>query len=449
MISIRYFCLAIAVSQLAVHTNSDENAVELNIFFAIANMLKGAKLEDATATDIEQDYLTAWKEIQAIYIATSSETFYDKGPVVGEKDQPTGKGKTMEYDPHWASTTRKELTNLKVAGPEGKEVDKYTRKHRTDFPEETAHKLDRLYSIVTNIHAATATTQQTITAQQTTIAKQTHEALYGTERAVTGAPTDTHGTYTFQSAYNTACGSSASAAGATLGSDMVCLCSVAASSQSAKLGAKICNSTDTTFTAIALDYSGKSAAGTALTAILGLCSRKGKRPALYVANIDNLLAIFRSTLGRYKGSANDGFTYRYGKGKDSSGQCSGAHETSDVCINYAAVLAGGRSKSTPLEAIKWVQKLLSARSFLTSRRALEAKKLQQQSRLISLAGVMETLYTEALYSRCHATPEAPRKHVEIFNAEKKNARNTKRTKLRAKMLSANGRGTPIRMDHAK
>nr|APD74002.1 variant surface glycoprotein 1125.2508 [Trypanosoma brucei] len=419
MISIRYFFLEIPVSQLAMPTNNDENAVDLNIFCAIANMLKDAKLEDATAIDIEQDYLTAWKEIQAIYIATSSETFYDKGPVVGEKDQPTGKGKTMEYDTHWASTTRKELTNLKVAGPGGKEADKYTRKHRTDFPEETAHKLDRLYSIVTNIHAATATTQQTITAQQTTITKQAHESLKNTEAVVTRAHTDTHGTYTFQAGYATACGSSESAAGATLGSDTVCSCSIAASSQAAGTGPKICDSTDNTFTALALDYSGKNTAGTALTEILGLCALKGNRPALSVANIDDLLEIFRSTLCRYKGSANAGFTYRYGKGKDSSWQCSGDHSTADVCISYATVSAGGESKPNPLEAIKWVEKLLSVRSFLIKRRALAEKKQQQQSRLISLAGVMGALYTEALYSCRHATLEAPRKHVEISNAEKK------------------------------
>nr|CAJ16769.1 variant surface glycoprotein (VSG), putative [Trypanosoma brucei brucei TREU927] len=407
MNSMRYFLLAITAAQLAKTTNNDENALELNIFCAIANMAKDAKLEDATASDLGQDYEDAWRDIQAIYTMTSNETYYEKGPVTGEKDKAGGGGKEPAYDGAWKTNKRKEFEDLKTKDFTGKQVQKYLRRAPSSFPQLTAIKIQKIYEQAAKLNSDVDQTTQQISAGEQAIVKAAHEALYGEDAAIKGDASDGADSYSFQADHGTACKKSAAAAGATLASDMVCLCASGAASQNADTNSKICDSTDTTFSAQQLDYSSQRGAITAFGHIMTSCSKKHSTPELNTANINNLLHAFRNAIGRHPGKGNDDHTYRFGKGKAASGSCSGDHTNIDVCIRYAAVLGKQQGGKDALTAIKWVDKLLTVKGKLETREQQIKRKQHQQSAMITLAAVAEGLYEEAAHGKPQGSSAEP------------------------------------------
>nr|APD73495.1 variant surface glycoprotein 1125.1261 [Trypanosoma brucei] len=408
MLAFRYFLLAIAATQLAKSTNNDENALELNIFCAIANMAKTAKIADIEeAPGLAQDYNDAWRDIQAIYTMTSNETYYEKGPVTGEKDSPGGGGKEPTYDENWKTNKRKEFEDLKTKDFTGKEVQKYLRRAPSSFPQLTAIKIQKIYEQAEKLNSDVDQTTQQISQGVQPIVKGAHEALYGENAAIKGDATDEPGSYSFQANHNTACKKTAAAAGTTLASDMVCLCASAAASQSSAKNSKICDSTDTTFNSKQLDYASQGGALTAFGHIMTLCSKKHSTPELTTANINKLLHAFRTNIGRYEGLANDDHTYRFGKGKAAAGTCSGEHGTADVCISYAQVLGKNTGGKDALTAIKWVDKLLTVKGKLATREQQIKRKQHQQSAMITLTAVAEGLYEEAAHGRPQADTKDP------------------------------------------
>nr|AGH60945.1 variant surface glycoprotein 369 [Trypanosoma brucei] len=392
MISIRYFFLAIAVSQGAMPTNNDENAVEFNIFCLIRNMAASPELaqsgdsQKAAAADI------AWQDIQAAFAMTANETFYNKGPQKASTSTGTGKAENDKYDDQWTKTIRPGL--VRKIDVNGKQAPKYVRVSDKSQPAAERAKFDHIMAEATAAHASLTDSKSKAAEKEKEAKAAAKRALYGQGEDVETPGAGANKEKAFQANYAAACKGD-TGPGLTLASDMACLCSEATVGTPAN-AAKRCNSDDADFARTNLIYSNTATALAAYQTVSKLCAKQTPHPKLTPANIDYLIALFSSRLGAKADKGQTGQRYIYGTAKTGSNDgCAGQNTQNDNCVNYKAKLGNGGANAKGLTAIQWIQELTSARS------AIEAAKKQREQadtaaeKLLRLHQAADLLYEEA------------------------------------------------------
>nr|APD73851.1 variant surface glycoprotein 1125.1698 [Trypanosoma brucei] len=175
-----------------------------------------------------------------------------------------------------------------------------------------------------------------------------------------------------------------SAAGTSVKTDLISLCT-----NNAGADAKECGGNNLP----QVTGSEPNTASTAVTAVTGRCPKPRKGLTLTAELITATLSSFHSLLGTQPG-AQTGAEIAYILGKYSSTGCTGAREKN--CINYAAHLGDGKP------GIPWEQALLAAATLLTNAEKQMRAILVYQAQMASL-----TATARAAYEAAKAAPTAP------------------------------------------